>query len=92
MLKIKCNGQARPIVSRFEVPDSILASEFDWTDPAEDGSFFKYRGVWYSLEDFTCAPESLSDWDGYHGDSYFSGVVIRLTDDGESVVCGTYLS
>jgi len=92
MLQIKSNGQARPIVSRFEVPESVLASEFDWTDPADSGAFFQYRGVWYSLEDFSRAPESLSGWDGYHGDSYFSGVVIRLTDDGESVVCGTYLS
>jgi len=92
MLQIKSNGQARPIVSRFEVPDSILASEFDWTDPEDSGWFFKYRGVWYSLEDFTHAPESLSGWDAYHSETYFSGVVIRLTDDGESVVCGTYLS
>lgn len=92
MLQIKSNGQARPIVSRFEVPAPILASEFDWTDPDDSGSFFQYRGFWYSLEDFSRAPESLAGWDGYHGDSFFSGVVIRLTDDGESVVCGTYLS
>ena len=92
MLTIKTNGQSRPIVSRFEVPASILASEFGWTDPDDSGSFFQYRGVWYSLEDFTRAPESLAGWDGCHGDSFFSGVVIRLTDDGESVVCGTYLS
>jgi hypothetical protein len=92
MLQIKCNGQARPIVSRFEVPAPILASEFDWTDPAEDGAFFQYRGVWYSLEDFMRAPESLPGWDGYHGHSWFGGVVIRLTDDGESVICGTLFS
>jgi len=92
MLTIKTNGQARPIVSRFEVPASILASEFGWTDPDDSGSFFQYRGVWYSLEDFTRAPESLAGWDGCHGDSFSSGVVIRLSDDGESVVCGTYLS
>ena len=91
-MRIITNGQARPIVSRFEVPADILAREFDWTDPEDPGSFFKYRGVWHELGEFTRAPESLAGWDGFHGDSYFSGVVIRLADDGDSVVCGLALS
>ena len=91
-MRIRSNGHARPIVSRFEVPASILASEFDWTDPEDPGSFFKYRGVWRELGEFTLAPDSLAGWDGYHGDTYFSGTVIRVVDDGDSVVCGTYLS
>ena len=91
-MRIISNGQARPVVSRHEVPSDILDREFDWTDPEEQGSFFKYRGVWHELSEFTRAPESLAGWDGLHADSYFSGVVIRLTDDGESVVCGLALS
>lgn len=91
-MRIISNGQARPIVSRHEVPAGTLAREFDWTDPADLGSFFKYRGVWRELGEFTRAPESLAGWDGFAGDSYFSGVVIRLADDGESVVCGRALS
>lgn len=34
----------------------------------------------------------MSAWHGYHGDSYFSGVLIRLSDDGERYQVATYFS
>ena len=91
-MRIITNSQPRPIVTRHEVPAEVLSREFNWTDPADPGAFFKYRGVWHELGEFARAPESLAGWDGFHGDRYFSGVVIRLADDGESVVCGLALS
>lgn len=33
--------------------------------------------------------EPLASWHAIQNDSYFSGIVIRLMDDGESVIVGT---
>lgn len=63
-------------------------------DPGDylDG-FFCYRGIWYHISDFMrpYGRDSIfSEWDGYHGDSYFSGVLIRLSDDCETFQVATY--
>lgn len=89
-MKIKTDHKFKPLRYRYEVPARVLASYFDWTD-ADDG-FFCYRGTWYHISQFERAPEPLAPWDGYHGDSYFSGVVIKLSRDGEDYMVGTYIS
>ena len=48
--------------------------------------FFKYRGYWYHLDQFMRIPGQMfngEDWNGYHADSFFSGILIRMSDDGE---------
>jgi hypothetical protein len=93
---IKTNHAHRSFVVREDVPAEILASQFDWTDEAHaelgdysDG-FLCYRGHWYHLGDFMRG--GVEGWDGAHGDSYFSGVVIRVSDDGETYQIGTYFA
>ena len=96
-MKIKTNKKWREFKRRDEVPPKILADQFDWTDEDHaahgdysDG-FIHYRGWWYHLEDFmrSGAPEG---WDGVRGDSFFSGVLIKLSSDGEQYQVGTYFS
>lgn len=95
-IKITTNRQWRAFKSRDEVPAKVLASQFDWTNEAHEKSgdysdgFLEYRGVWYHLADFTRG--GIPGWDGAHGDSFFSGVVIRLSKDGEAYQIGTYFS
>ncbi len=84
------NHQPRPLLTRWDVPQKILASDFDWLDPEESGSFFRYRGWWYELSDFVLPPKDLPEWHGFSPDSYFSGVLIRLSEDGEEIICGRY--
>lgn len=95
-MKILTNHRWRNFLYRNEVPDDILADEFDWLEDDRDDGFFKYRGNWYHLDDFmrcSDSPDSdISAWHGYHGDSYFSGVLIRLSSDGEQYQVATYLS
>ena len=85
-VRVKCNGVRRPIVHREDVPSDILAREFDWLEPDKQGNFFKYKGVWYELGEFV--PANITGWDAIATQTYFSGVVIRFCDQGESVVCG----
>lgn len=94
--KVRTNRQWRAFKYRHEVPAKILASQFDWTNEAheKDGDysdgFIEYRGCWYHLADFVRG--GIPGWDGAHGDSFFSGVVIRLSKDGEAYQIGTYFS
>lgn len=71
------------------------------------GSFLKYRGHWYHVSDFTrfgplfmagieraTGGAEESPFEGWHGrtsDSAWSGVVIKLSDDGETYQIGTYI-
>lgn len=68
--------------------------------------FFRYRGEIYSLDQFSriippgskrchpmeCQEPAFQGWHGYASDSYFSGMLVRIVDDGESVIVGSYLS
>ena len=95
-LRITTNGHWRDFIYRMDVPASVLADQFDWTDEAHEehgdysDGFISYRGCWYHLGDFMAG--GIEGWHGAHGDSYFSGVVIRLSDDGEQYQIGTYIS
>jgi hypothetical protein len=96
---IKTNHHWRDFVYRHDVPASVLADRFDWTNEEDhfDG-FFCYRGWWYHLSEFSVWTSKLPDdspfkgWDAYAGDSYFSGVVIKVSRDGERYQIGTYYS
>ena len=94
-LTIKTNNAWRDLTYRSDVPAAILVSQFDYLseDDASDG-FFCYLGHWYHTSDFMRVErnEGLKGWDGYSSDSYFSGVVIKLSSDGERVKVGTYFS
>ena len=101
-MKIKTNNHWRQFSYRNEVPGSVLADQFDWTNEAHEehgdysDGFFQYRGYWYHLSDFmrwTCPQEGFEQyWDGYSSDSFFSGVFIKISDDGEEYQIGTYTS
>lgn len=95
-LRIVSNYSWRSFRYRYEVPKKVLESEFDWTnrDHEESGSyedgFFQYRGTWYHLSQFSRG--GVEGWDGSHADSFFSGILIRLSPDGESFQVATYTS
>lgn len=78
----------------YEVPARIHA-EYDWLDEEEKyNGWLCYRHRWYHVSDFLRidgnGPLAGEGWNGAHGDSYFSGVVIRLSRDGEMYQIGTY--
>lgn len=94
-MKIKTNNRWRPFSYRYEVPARILRDQFDYqnAEEATDG-FIHYRGRWYHADEFmkveTDGP--LSAWHGYAPNSFFSGIVIRVSSDCEMYQIGTYYS
>jgi hypothetical protein len=101
-MNICTNNQARDLchLGDFNSTDQAkIRAQYDWMDPDDlefNYGFFKYRGCFYHLQDFLRLPENdasgdLVGWDGYHGDSYFSGTVIKLADnDCDRVIVGRY--
>jgi hypothetical protein len=94
-MEIKTNHQYRPTLYWFELTDKEKA-EYDYED-AQEWSYFRYRGWTYTMADFMRLNHDdpgmpFKGWDGYHGDSYFSGVVIKISNCGEAVKVGRYYS
>lgn len=89
MSTIKTDHKWKPLRYRTEVPPRILSSEFDWLSE-EDGfnGFILYRGAWYHVSEF-CTNAGFPEWDGFKADSYFSGVAIKLSKDGEQYKIAT---
>jgi hypothetical protein len=93
MTTVRTNNHSRHFVYRHDVPAEVLADQFDYLDDDQNDGFFKYLGTWYHTSQFTLlrnAPEAFEGWDGIHNESFFSGVVIDLSDDGEEYRVGRY--
>ena len=91
------NNHWRNFVDSYDVPAQVLADQFDYLDQDDSGGmFFQYRNYWYHISDFMAptngAPDDLKEWDGFHADSYFSGVAIKLSADGEQYQVALLLS
>lgn len=70
-----------------------LRKQFDYLTETEfeDAQFVNYKGYYYCLGDFMCTGDSFPDWEGCHGDSFFSGILIKFTEDND-VIMGRYYS
>ena len=89
----------REEATQFDYLDGWDTTAYDYDEDNDElacHSFFRYKGIVYDLSAFMRVPDGMfgdgSDWHGYASDSFFSGVLVRLVDDGERVVCATYYS
>lgn len=84
------NNIARTLVSFHDLPESAQA-EFDYVsaDDRFTTRFFNYKGDWFDSHEFIRV-RSFPKWHGAMSDTYFSGMLIRITDDAESVVVGRW--
>ncbi len=85
---VKSDGKFRQLFQFQNLPEKIRDEISERNGWAEDCTFFKYKNEWYCLDDFI----RVSDYDVFHEfmDSalqmtYFSGLGIKLSDDGEKV-------
>jgi len=60
-----------------------------------EGTKFRHYNRTYSLGQFMRvrgnSPEWMQEFQGYHHDSYFSGIAIKLSDCGEAVKAFTFI-
>jgi hypothetical protein len=94
-LTIKTDNKWRNLLYGYELPKK-QRKEFDYlTDEEfETRNFVKYRGNYYDMDTFMLTPKwsALAEWDGYASDSYFSGVVIKISSNMEQYKIGRYYS
>jgi hypothetical protein len=84
MQTIITNHHWRPFLYRYEVPQDVLDTEFDWLDEMECDGFFRYRGVWYHLSEFMGFTDPHNEgWQGYYAGTVFSAVLINVSEDCE---------
>jgi hypothetical protein len=103
MINIRTNYHWRDLISGYELTD-VEREEFDYLDEDDllDHQFIRYQNWVYDLGEFMRCPEpqeacsthanTFENWHGYQSDSFFSGVVIRYSDDCEQIQVGTYTS
>jgi len=103
-IKIISNYQWRNFLYGHELPASVRG-DFDYMNDEEfySHNFIKYKGHYYDVSEFMLYKHECSDevknqdhskwqWQGYQSDSYFSGVLIRYSDDCEQYQIATYFS
>lgn len=92
-MKIITNNHYRHILYFCELEPSEQEELKNSYDTIEESTFFRYRGQVYDLNDFMrSADDRFEDWQGYHGDSYFSAVLIKFDESCEAVKVGLALS
>jgi hypothetical protein len=93
-LVIRTNHAWRQFLYRDEVPAKILEHQFDYPGPEESiNSFVKYHGIYYHLGQFIRIDPESESFPGWHGichESWSSGVVIRMSADGETYQIASY--
>lgn len=89
-MHIITDGKWKQFKFRDEVPAKVLADQFSHLDEDTIDGFFKYRDWWYHTSDFV--KSGVNGWDGAHGDSFFSGVLLKISSDGEKYKVGLAIS
>ena len=100
-MKVKTNNVPRDVIEAYELTEQER-EEFDYLDwdaidnGEDSATFLRYKGELYDLSEFEAIPHRWVDgwrnWHGYQSDSFFSGLVIRFTDDFEQVTVGRYMT
>lgn len=99
-MTIKTNNQYRHTIDWDQLTDKERR-EFDYLETVGErmfAEFTRYKGQVYDVSEFMhingcVAPhpqrQGWEQWDGYHSDSYFSGILIRRDQSGR-VCLATY--
>ena len=92
-MTITTNNVPRDLLTLWDFSDKdqrIIRDQFDWMEDIEsDSMFFKYRGIIYNAGQFL-RDGTPDGWDGNSPDTYFSGVLVKLSSDCEQVTCGRW--
>ena len=90
-MRIVTNNKPRDIVSFFELKEKYQKEMLEtYGEDAKELQFFTYKNDVYCLADFCVVDKKghLSYWDATLGTSYFSSLLIRLTNCNNAVIVG----
>lgn len=101
-MHITTNNHWRNFLYGYELSESERA-EFDYIDrdDIDTHSFIRYRGMIIDPHEFMRIDETMllhpendtmNQWQCYQSDSYFSGMVLRYSNDFKQYQIGTYIS
>lgn len=101
-VNIITNGHERPVIEAHELTQKER-KEFDYMDwdaldaGEERETFFRYKGELYDIGEFMYIDPSMypSHWglEGWHGiknESFFSGMLLKYSEDTEYVIVARY--
>lgn len=94
-MKIITNNQPRPVITGYELSEKEK-QDFDYftEDELNESLFFRYKKQVYFLGDFMRIPKNaglpVSNYDGVAGQSYFDGILIKLSNCGDAVTVAHY--
>lgn len=87
--RIITNHHWRPFKPAHEVPTEVL-DDYSHLDIDElTWGWIQYQGQWLHISDFMRCEGS---WDGVRGESYFSGLLIKVSQDSEEYKIARWLS
>jgi hypothetical protein len=92
-MKITTNNHWHEFRTVDEVPSEVL-SDYEhllYNDEMPYDGWIYYHKRWFHISDFIRL-DSTPGWHGVHGDSYFSGTLIALSDCGDAYKIGYYTS
>ena len=89
-MEIVTNNKPRYIVSFFELKEKYQKEMLEtYGEDAKELQFFTYKNYVYCLDDFCTTGDDLRmQWDAYLTTSYFSAILIRLTNYNSEVIVG----
>ena len=90
-VKYITNHHWRNLTYGYELTQAERAN-FDYIEDEEFDmhNFLRYRGRVYDVDEFMRTDDPA--WDGFLGDSFFSGIAIKLSEDGEHAQVALVLS
>ena len=94
-MKIKTNHHRRELLDSHEVPKNIIKNDFDWLDEDDTTGFIHYKKTWYHLSQFVRVEKNTNldilGYSGIHGETYFSGIIIKLFDNDTISISSYYI-
>ena len=95
--KIYTNYHKRELLALADIPEELW-SDFDYIE--EEERFYprlvKYRGNYYDIGDMPALRNRENPfgdfWHAGMNDSFYSGVLIHVCENNESVICGLFTS